>query len=37
MTQLVESDGLEPVGLLQAKRERPDPATFIGAGKVEEL
>ncbi len=37
LAQLVESDGLEPVGLLQAKRERPDPATFLGAGKVEEL
>ena len=37
LTQLVESDGLEPVGLLQAKRERPDPATFLGGGKVEEL
>lgn len=37
LAQLVESDGLEAVGLLQARRERPDPATFLGGGKVEEL
>lgn len=34
---LVSSDGLEPVGLMQAKREKPDPATFLGSGKIEEL
>lgn len=34
---LVLSDGLEPVGFLQAKRDKPDPATFLGAGKIEEL
>lgn len=34
---LVKSDGLDPVGLMTAKREKPDPAFFIGSGKVEEL
>lgn len=34
---LVTSDGLEPVGLMQARREKPDPATFLGSGKIEEL
>lgn len=34
---LVTSRGLEPVGLMQAKRAKPDPATFLGAGKIEEL
>lgn len=34
---LVTSDGLEPVGLMQAKRDKPDPATFLGSGKIEEL
>ena len=34
---LVTSRGLEPVGLMQAKRAKPDPATFLGARKIEEL
>ena len=34
---LVTSRGLEPVGLMQAKRAKPDPATFLGTGKIEEL
>lgn len=34
---LVKSDDYEPVGLLEAKRDKPDPAFFIGSGKVEEL
>ena len=34
---LVTSDGLEPCGLLEARREKPDPATFLGSGKIEEL
>ena len=34
---LVKSDDYEPVGLMQAKRDKPDPAFFIGSGKVEEL
>ena len=34
---LVKSDGLDPVGLIEAKRDKPDPSTFIGSGKVEEI
>ncbi len=34
---LVTSDGLEPAGLMEARREKPDPATFLGSGKIEEL
>lgn len=34
---LVTSDGLEPCGLMEARREKPDPATFLGSGKIEEL
>ena len=34
---LVTSYGLEPCGLLEARREKPDPATFLGSGKIEEL
>lgn len=34
---LATSDGLEPCGLMQAKRDKPDAATFIGSGKTEEL
>ncbi|MEY2897647.1 MAG: GTPase HflX [Pseudomonadota bacterium] len=37
LAQLAESGGLEPVGLMQARRDKPDPATYIGSGKVEEL
>lgn len=33
----MSSDGLAPVGLMQARREKPDPATFLGSGKIEEL
>ncbi|MBM6703499.1 GTPase HflX [Sutterella massiliensis] len=34
---LVLSDGLEPCGIMQAKRDKPDPATFLGSGKIDEL
>ena len=34
---LVKSVNLEPCGLLTTKRDKPDPAYFIGSGKVEEL
>lgn len=37
LTELVMSDGLEPVGLMQARRDKPDPATFLGSGKIEEI
>lgn len=34
---LVAGSGAEPVGQVTTKRNRPDPATFVGAGKVEEI
>lgn len=34
---LALSDGLEPCGIMQAKRDKPDPATFLGSGKIDEL
>lgn len=37
LTELVRSDGLEPVGLVAARREKPDPATYLGSGKIEEI
>ncbi len=37
ITQLAASAGLEPAGHLHVRRDRPDPAHFVGAGKVEEL
>lgn len=37
LTELVKSDGLEPVGLVQARRDKPDAATYLGSGKVEEI
>ena len=33
----MKSDGLEPVGLVQARRDKPDAATYLGSGKVEEI
>ena len=37
LTELVRSDALEPVGLMMAKRDKPDPATYLGSGKIGEL
>ena len=37
LSQLVRSAGIEPVGHLEVRRERPDPAHYIGSGKVEEI
>lgn len=37
LSELVSSDGYEPVGLMEARRDKPDPAFFIGSGKVDEL
>lgn len=37
LTELVLSDGLQPVGLMQARRDKPDPATYLGSGKIEEI
>ncbi|MCP1314521.1 MULTISPECIES: ribosome rescue GTPase HflX [unclassified Halomonas] len=35
--ELVRSAGAEPATLLTASRQRPDPRTFIGSGKLDEL
>ena len=37
LKELAVSCGLEVVGLVQGRRDRPDPATFAGRGKVAEL
>jgi GTP-binding protein HflX len=37
LRQLVESAAIEAVGRVAVRRERPDPALFIGSGKVEEI
>jgi GTP-binding protein HflX len=37
LTQLVVSAGLSPAGFLSVRRDRPDPAHYVGSGKVEEL
>jgi GTP-binding protein HflX len=37
LEQLVESAAIEPVGRVAVRRDRPDPAFYIGSGKVEEI
>ena len=37
LSQLVETAGADVVGIVTQKRESPDPATYIGKGKVAEL
>ncbi|AIF52924.1 GTPase HflX [Pelosinus sp. UFO1] len=37
LEQLAETAGAEVLGMTWQKRERPDPALFIGKGKVQEL
>jgi len=37
LSQLAETAGAEVLGMTWQKRERPDPALFIGRGKVQEL
>ncbi len=37
MERLAETAGLQVVGILEQKVDRPNPATLIGSGKVEEL
>ena len=37
LKELASSCGLQIVGLVQGRRQRPDPATFAGRGKVDEL
>jgi GTP-binding protein HflX len=34
---LAESAGVEVLALIEGKRQRPDPATFAGSGKVDEI
>src|SRR5258705_5363815 len=35
--RLAESAGVEPLAIIRGKRQRPDAATFAGAGKVDEI
>lgn len=37
LKRLVESAGLKAVAMIEGKRARPDPALFVGRGKVEEI
>ena len=37
LTQLATSAGLAPVAHLAVRRDRPDPAHYVGSGKVEEI
>ncbi|MCG5031824.1 GTPase HflX [Mesosutterella sp. OilRF-GAM-744-9] len=37
LSLLVSSDGMEAAGLTEAHRDRPDPATYLGSGKISEI
>lgn len=37
LTELAQSCGYSVQGLTEAKREKPDPKTFLGSGKIEEI
>jgi GTP-binding protein HflX len=37
LRQLAESAGFAPAGQIVARRDRPDPALYLGRGKVEEI
>lgn len=37
LSELATSCGFQVVGLTEAKRDRPDPKTFLGSGKIEEI
>ncbi|MCI6529890.1 MAG: GTPase HflX [Mesosutterella sp.] len=37
LSLLVSSDGMEVAGLTEAHRDRPDPATYLGSGKISEI
>lgn len=37
LNELALSDALEVVGLVRCRRDRPDPATLLGSGKVQEI
>ena len=37
LAELVVSDGLDVAGTLAARRDKPDAATYLGSGKIEEI
>lgn len=37
LSELASSCGYDVLGLTEAKRDRPDPKTFLGSGKIEEI
>lgn len=37
LSELATSCGFQVAGLTEAKRDRPDPKTFLGSGKIEEI
>ena len=37
LTELARSCGYDVQGITEAKREKPDPKTFLGSGKIEEV
>lgn len=37
LDELARSDALQPIGLVRARRDKPDAATFLGAGKIQEI
>ena len=37
LTELVRSNAFDPVGMMLAKRDKPDPKTYLGSGKIEEI
>lgn len=37
LSELATSCGFQVAGLTEAKRDRPDPKTFLGSGKTEEI
>lgn len=37
LTELVMSDGMDVAGTLSARRDKPDAATYLGSGKIEEI
>ena len=37
LTELARSCGYDVQGITEAKREKPDPKTFLGSGKIEEI
>lgn len=37
ISELASSDNLLPVGLMSCRRDKPDPATYLGRGKINEI